>query len=131
MAAPKGNKFTQKYTEKEAENLLLDALEYAKKNGNCLSIQDAIIHIDTPHTTFYDLCRKHKVLNNIKKDINNHIVARINRNALRNKFNSTAAIWRMKQLGEQEEITQTVKNIELELSDEEIEKELKLLSEYQ
>lgn len=109
MGAPKGNRYTQKYTEEQALILFVEAANYAITNNNCLSVQDAVIHIDIPHSTFYDLAQKHKVLDNIKKEINNAVIARINKGALTNKMNSTAAIWRSKQLGEsdKQEILQT------------------------
>ena len=100
MGAPKGNRYTQKYSEEQAVELFVKAAEYAINDKDCLSVQDAVIHINIPHSTFYDLAEKHKVLDNIKKEINNAVIARINKGALLNKMNSTAAIWRSKQLGE-------------------------------
>ena len=100
MASAIGNKYGQKYSEEDAMVLFIKAAEYAKADDNCLSVQDAVIHIDIPHSTFYDLALRHKALDNIKKEINNLVIARINRGALLNKMNATAAIWRSKQLGE-------------------------------
>lgn len=100
MGAPKGNRYTQKYTEEQAIELFIKAADYAITNDECLSVQDAVIHIDIPHSTFYDLAEKHKVLDNIKKEINSAVIARINKGALLNEMNPTAAIWRAKQLGE-------------------------------
>ena len=39
----------------------------------------------------------------IKRDINDSIIRRINKGALKTTFNTTASIWRMKQLGEKDE----------------------------
>ncbi len=102
MAAEQGNKYAEKYEENTARKLFMKGLQYAKSNDDCLSIQDVIIHIDISHSTFYNLCEKFEVLDNIKKDMNDAVIARVNRNALKNKYNSTAAIWRMKQLGEKD-----------------------------
>ncbi len=107
MGAPKGNRYTQKYTEDQAIELFVKAAEYAINDKECLSVQDAVIHIDIPHSTFYDLAEKHKVLDNIKKEINNAVIARINKGALLNKMNATAAIWRSKQLGEADKTENT------------------------
>jgi len=107
MGAPKGNRYTQKYTEDQAIELIVKAAEYAINDKECLSVQDAVIHINIPHSTFYDLADKHKVLDNIKKEINNAVIARINKGALLNKMNATAAIWRSKQLGEADKTENT------------------------
>ena len=102
MAAPIGNQFTRKYTEEEALPLFIKALDYAIKNNECLCVQDAVAHSGIAHTTFYDLCKQFNVLNDIKKNINENVIRRINRGGLKGDFNATASIWRMKQLGERE-----------------------------
>ena len=100
MAAPKGNQYTRKYTEEIAIDLFEQALEYAKTNKNCLCIQDARLYIKLPNVSFYDLLKQFKVLKSIKKEIDDVIISRINNGALNNNYNTTASIWRMKQLGE-------------------------------
>ena len=66
-------------------------------------MQDAVIHSGMPSRTFYYLADKHEVLQHIKKDINDVIIAKINRGALKGEFNATASIWRQKQLGEKDQ----------------------------
>jgi hypothetical protein len=100
--APKGNRNAEKYTEDQAIGLFEKALEDAQNNDECLSIQDACINSGIANSTFYDLLDKFIVLESYKRDINAAIIARINRNALKNKFNATASIWRFKQLGEED-----------------------------
>ena len=100
MAAPKGNQYTRKYTEKEAFKIFEATLKWAKEEEDCLCVQDAVIHSDIPRSTFYYLCDEHKVLDNIKKEINDLVIARVNKGALKGDYNPTAGIWRMKQLGE-------------------------------
>ncbi len=119
MGAAKNNRYNQKYTKEEAITIFEQAVEFSK-TSDCLSVQDAIIHVDVPHTTFYNLCKLHKELNNIKEEINQNIIARINRGGLTNELNTTACIWRMKQLGERDktEVQQTVTDIS-PLTDEE------------
>ncbi len=110
MAAAKDNRYTEKYSEKEATELFIKAAEYARTSDDCLSMQDAVIHIDIPFSTFYDLLRQHKGLESLKKNIHDYVIARINKGALKNKLNVTAAIWRSKQLGEtdKQEIESTI-----------------------
>lgn len=81
--------------------MFIAALEYAE-NQDCLSLQEAIKHIEMPSSTFYDLADQFEVLERIKKDILNAVLIRINRGSLTGGYNPTAGIWRMKQLGEVE-----------------------------
>lgn len=117
MAAPKGNKYTEKYTSEKAEELLIKAKEYAMSTRDCFSIQEAILHVGLPISTFYNLIKKHDVLEDIKKDIDAIIISKVNKGAILGDFNATACIWRMKQLGEtdKQEIEQTNKNIDIPL----------------
>ncbi|MCG8183143.1 DNA-packaging protein [Tenacibaculum piscium] len=112
MPAPLNNKYTQKYNEGEATALFIKAVDYSRNNKDCLSIQDAIIYINIPSSTFYYLAKKYKVLETIKADINNNVIARINRGALEGVYNSSISIFRMKNLGESDkkEIEQIVQS---------------------
>jgi hypothetical protein len=114
MAAPKGNRYNERYSKEDALELFEKGLEYARWNEECLSVQDVVIYLDLSHSTFYNLCEQHKELDDIKKDLNDAIIARINRQALKNKFNPTASIWRMKQLGERDQ--QEIKHSGLTIS---------------
>ena len=112
MGAPKGNKYTQKYNEDEAIEVFLSMLEYSKTD-ECLCIQDAVLNAEMPISTFYNLIEKHKVLEDIKRDIDAAIISKVNRGGLKGDFNPTSAIWRMKQLGEKDKTEVHNKNEDL------------------
>lgn len=109
MPAPVGNQYTRKYTLEEALPLFEKAREYARINDDCLCVQDAVKEANIPSRTFYDLCDQFDVLQDIKRDINDFVISRVNRGALKGDYNATAGIWRMKQLGEKDkhEVEQT------------------------
>lgn len=98
-----GNKYAQEWTLENAKSRFEDALKYATEDDDCLCLQDAIFYSGIPSSTFYYLADNHKVLENLKRDINSVIISRINRLAIRDQAPATAAIWRMKQLGEKDE----------------------------
>jgi len=110
MGAAKENRYTEKYSEEEAIELFEKAANYSYQDKDCLSVQAAIRHIDIPHSTFYDLIRQHKGLDNIKNEIVQNVLWRINDGGLKGKFNPTIVVWRSKQLGETDKqvIEQTV-----------------------
>lgn len=101
MAAPIGNKYNEKYTLEGELPIFEDMLDKAKE-GKYLSIQEAVMHSPYGRSSFYHLCDRFKELDNIKDDINDTIIANINRKALEGQFNATSSIWRMKQLGERD-----------------------------
>lgn len=87
-----------------------------------LCFQDACKSVGWRYTKIEYWIKKIPSLDNYKKDIQNIIISRINRNALRNKYNPTASIWRMKMLGEYEvqKVEQTVNsNIDITVDGEE------------
>lgn len=98
----KGNRDAEKWSLEKAEELFNKALDYAESSKECLCMEDAIYNSNLPYTTFYDLAKKHTVLNNLKKDINRAILRRINKKGLNGEFNPAMSIWRLKQLGEQD-----------------------------
>ena len=100
MGAPLGNQYNKIYTERVAILLFEKALKYAQENKNCLCMQDAVAASTICQSTFYYLCEQFENLKKIKVEINSIIIRRINKGDLTNKYNVTAAIWRMKQLGE-------------------------------
>lgn len=102
MGAEKDNKYAEKYTLEDAEKIFNEILKLSIESEDVLCIQEAVIKSGIPRSTFYALCKKHKVLDNIKKEINDAIISKINRQALTSKYNPTASIWRMKQLGEKD-----------------------------
>ena len=107
MAAPKGNKHNEKYTLESELPIFEDLLRRAKE-GEFLCIQEAVMLSKYPRHVFYYLCERFVDLDNIKKDINDCIITVINRKALNNQMNSTASIWRMKQLGEKDQSHQDI-----------------------
>ncbi len=113
MSAPKGNKYTQKYTEEEAIPIFERMAEFSQTE-DCLCIQDAFLHVGLPSSTFYHLVEKFDVLETIKKDIMANVIARVNRHGLKGEFNATASIWRMKQLGEID--SKEVKNTNVDIT---------------
>ena len=108
MAAPEGNKYNEIYTLEKELPIFKDIIDKAKK-GEYLSIQEAVMYSPYERCIFYYLCERFEDLNNIKKELNDIIIAIVNRKGLEGEYNATSAIWRMKQLGERDktEISQT------------------------
>jgi hypothetical protein len=100
MAAQKGNRFNEKYPLPEWKRIFEEMVEDAYNNEDVLCVQDLFVKRKISSSTFYDLCKKHKELESLKEDMQNIIVARINRGGLLSLYNPTMSIWRMKQLGE-------------------------------
>ena len=99
--APEGNTNAQKFTLQEWIEKFEQVYDNSKK-GKYDSLQKAWIDNDIRPTTVKYLVNRHIELSNIKEDINNAIISNINTKALKGDFNSTASIWRMKQLGERD-----------------------------
>ena len=102
MAAPIGNKHNEKYTL-EKELPIFEKLIERAKEGEFLCIQEAVMLSPYSRQAFYYLCEKFIDLDTIKKELNDIIISIVNRKALTNQMNSTASIWRMKQLGEKDQ----------------------------
>ena len=100
-----GNKAAEKYDAETARQLLEEAFLNAFKDDKILCVQDAFFSIDMRPTTAHYLIKKFPELEDIKKDINDIIISRINKKALAGDYNATASIWRFKQLGEKDEKT--------------------------
>jgi len=130
MPFEKGNKLAQEWTLENALPRFDDALEFAENNETCLCLQDAIHYSAIPYTTFYYLADNHDVLNAKKTQIMQAIIRRINRRALEDQSPASAAIWRMKQLGERDEqhinTTGTTRQV-IEVQSEETRKKLEQL----
>jgi hypothetical protein len=109
MAAPLGNKFGER-----CPNVVLRKLAQmynnAKNDNNVLSFQDACFSVGWRPSKIAYWTSKLKAFELFKKDIQDAIISRINKNALVGDFNATASIWRMKQLGEtdQQTVNQTI-----------------------
>ena len=98
-----GNKAAEKWSEEEACAILEKMRENAKNDDDILSLQDAILSVELYTTSLNYIIDKFPVFENIKNDIKDIIISRINKKALKSDFNPTASIWRMKQLGEKDE----------------------------
>jgi len=107
MSAPEGNKYNEIYTLEKELPIFQEIIERAKE-GEFLSIQEAVMKAPYSRQIFYYLCDRFKDLDIIKEELNDVIVAIVNRNALEGTYNATASIWRMKQLGERDEKYQDV-----------------------
>jgi hypothetical protein len=112
MAAPIGNKFTQKWEYEDVLSRFEKSLENVLSDSDFLSIQYFIIDTGIPPTTFEYMVDKYDVLGDIKEMVKTVVIARINKKALKNECNATAAIWRFKQLGEKDERTNNNNNVE-------------------
>lgn len=113
MPAPEGNKYNEIYTLDKELPIFENMIEEAKK-GRYLSIQEAVMLCPYSRQGFYYLCEKFEELDNIKKELNDIIIANVNRKALEGDYNPTASIWRMKQLGEID--SKEVKNTNIEMT---------------
>ena len=104
-----GNKAASK-SPKVVLRKFREMLSNAENDDNILSFQDACISIKWRSSKVAYWTKKIPVFETLKKDIQDIIVSRINKKALNNKFNATASIWRMKQLGEIDESTKNLTN---------------------
>ena len=123
--ALEGNKNAEVYTIEEATEAYELVASLAMTNDECYSMQDAYIEAGIRPSTYYYLIEKFPVLESLKKDAQDYIIARVNKGSIKTDFNATASIWRMKQLGEADktEVTSTNINIDAgELSKEEAKK---------
>jgi len=102
MAAPKNNKYNEIYTLEKELPIFKELVDRAK-GGEFLSIQEAVMNSPYERGIFYYLCDRFEDLDNIKKELNDIIIAIVNRKAIKGEYNATASIWRMKQLGERDE----------------------------
>ena len=113
MAGIKGNKGhanrtsfpNQKNNTKPPKVIIRKAVKMVKlaqEDKDILCFQDACYAIGWRSSKFDYWMKKIPILENIKKDVQNAIVRRINKKALESDYHATASIWRMKQLGERE-----------------------------
>jgi hypothetical protein len=111
----KGNRAAEKWTLSEATDAFEWMMNNAMDDSDVLCVQDAYLAYPMRGSVFHYLIDKFPVLEKFKRDIQDVIISRINRNALRNEFNPTASIWRQKQLGEKDtqyqKVEATVDNV--------------------
>ncbi len=107
----KGNTFAQKWEPEELVKEFEKAIQIAKDDDECLCLYDAVDETELPLSTYDYYASKDPVLGALKKECQKQITRRINRNALKGKFVAAPAIWRMKQLGERDEVTNVNQNV--------------------
>ena len=98
-----GNKAGEVWSREDVEKLMDDMRTNASNNDDILCLQDAIRSVGLYSSGLNYLLNRFPEFETIKKDIQDVIVCKVNRNALKGDFNPTASIWRMKQLGERDE----------------------------
>lgn len=99
-----GNKAAEKWTEAEVKKTIEQMRENAHKDSEILCLQDAIFSVDLYSSGLNYLIDKFPVFENIKKDIQDIIISRINKGALKGDLTPSPAIWRMKQCGEKDKV---------------------------
>jgi len=100
----KGDKAAEKWTLSEAKMVFTELIDIVVKDEDFLSFQDVTLYNDKiPYSTFYYLLNKFPILDSFKKQLNDIIISRVNKGALKGDYVSTPAIWRMKQLGEKDQ----------------------------
>lgn len=107
----KGNTFARKWDPEELIKQFELAIEEAKKNDEILCLYDAVDQTDLPLTTYDWYASKDPVLGALKRECQKQISRRINKSALKGEFSSAPAIWRMKQLGERDEVHNVTENV--------------------
>lgn len=95
-----GNKAAEVWVYDIVNSLFLEMRKNAQESKDILCLQDAIHSVGLYSSGLDYLTNKFPDFLTIKKDIQDLIISRINKEALNNEFNATASIWRMKQLGE-------------------------------
>jgi hypothetical protein len=81
---------------------IFDRLADACIAGEYLSIQECQMHSGLKPSNFYDVAAKYPELEDSKRQMNDAIIANINRLGLTGKYNPTVCIWRFKNLGEKD-----------------------------
>ena len=100
----KGNKAAVK-CPKVVIRKFQEMIENAKTDNSILCFQDACMSIEWRCSKVNYWCSQITVFASLKKDIQDIIISRINKNSLDGTFNPTASIWRMKMLGETDSST--------------------------
>lgn len=102
MPFQKGNTLAKK-SPKVVIRKLQEMYDNALHNETVLSFQDACFSVGWRPSKIAYWTSTYHVFELFKKDIQDAIIARVNKKALTNEFNATASIWRQKQLGERDE----------------------------
>jgi hypothetical protein len=102
-----GNKEAEKWTEDAVYDIFSRMLKVAESDDNVLCMQDVLKHPDIKlYRSGLDyLVGKFPDFGKYKRDIQDVIISRVNRGAIKGDFAGTPAIFRMKQLGEEDRTT--------------------------
>lgn len=107
MPFQKGNKLASK-SPAIVLRKLKEMYSNSLNDSNILSFQDACFSVGWRPSKIAYWTKKLHVFELFKGDIQDAIISRINKGALKTDFNATASIWRMKQLGEKDQQYQNV-----------------------
>lgn len=115
-----GNTAAEKWTIENSSEVFEKMYDNACKDSSILCFSDACFSVEMRDSHIDYLIKKFPVLENLKRDIQKRIVSRINKGALEQEYQATAAIWRQKMLGEREttETINTTTNINIDLNEE-------------
>ena len=102
-----GNKDAEKWTEDAVYDIFSRMLRVAESDDDVLCMQDVLKHPDIKlYRSGLDyLVGKFPDFGKYKRDIQDVIISRVNRGAIKGDFAGTPAIFRMKQLGEEDRTT--------------------------
>ncbi len=102
-----GNKDAEKWTEDAVYDIFSRMLMVAESDDDVLCMQDVLKHPDIKlYRSGLDyLTGKFPDFGKYKRDIQDAIISRVNRGAIKGDFAGTPAIFRMKQLGEEDRTT--------------------------
>jgi hypothetical protein len=96
MAAPKGNKYNEKYDYKTAKAFFEDSLKKVKSDKQICYIGSLATKMNTYRQLYDYLLDRFKDLDTIKKEIDGILESRVAEKAMNNEVNSTFAIFMMK-----------------------------------
>ena len=99
-----GNKAGEKWTEDAVYDIFSRMLKVAESDDDVLCMQDVLKHPDIKlYRSGLDyLTGRFPEFGKYKRDIQDAIISRVNRGAIKGDFAGTPAIFRMKQLGEED-----------------------------
>ncbi len=123
------NKYNQKHTEEEAENLFWEMFEDVRDDKEMLCVQDVYLNKGIPESTYYWLINNYNTVADIAKDIKAVLLSRINKGSLKGDLVSTPSIWRMKQLGEKDKQEVVNTNVDVPITEEDIKRAKKIIEE--
>lgn len=94
MAAPKGNKYNERWTIEASEEVFNKALELAR--GGAVTLTDIAIELDLYPNVFDYICEKHKVFISKKNILLRYIENNTYKGALNGEYVPSVAIFGLK-----------------------------------